>query len=376
MGSGISLIAVTVEGSGIEIENGAGMLGLQNEAIIATAVAPSSRAQEVAQTLLQSHTGIETHVLPLPSVDMISTLLRRDLDSVRNALITPAGTQDSALREAMNALPRARRLAALLESLVPLLTASATMENSRTTGLKKAPKAAVEQLPTRCYKVEPGVTRECYICLEAYAHGDELRKLPCAHEFHAKCVDRWLLDVHRTCPCCRADVCLDSDSDVEDEDATRAAVLPTATPYDQLRASSSSNTLYNRGLSSEQAAEQMEYMSSRASLSNSISQLQLLRERQASLVRERTRLEEIQTGLRQRRRVLRSELDSLREAVGGQNERSRATHTTHTNRLRPFPRSLHTRTSPSPSSDSDESEDEVSLNIACSTGTNISNFRY
>ena len=50
---------------------------------------------------------------------------------------------------------------------------------------------------------------DCCLCFEEYSSGDMLRTLPCKHEFHAKCVDRWLLDVNRTCPCCRADVCLD-----------------------------------------------------------------------------------------------------------------------------------------------------------------------
>jgi hypothetical protein len=58
-------------------------------------VAPSSRAHDVAGRLSVAHTGIETHVIPLPSVDIISTLLRRDLDSVRNALISPSGMRIS-----------------------------------------------------------------------------------------------------------------------------------------------------------------------------------------------------------------------------------------------------------------------------------------
>ena len=72
-----------------------------------------------------------------------------------------------------------------------------------------APKTTVEKLAIRQYEAEAGVTTECYICLDDYSSGDVLRTLPCKHEFHAKCVDRWLLDVNRTCPCCRADVCLD-----------------------------------------------------------------------------------------------------------------------------------------------------------------------
>ena len=125
-----------------------------------TAVAPSSRAHDVAGRLAQAHDGIESHVIPLPSVDIISTLLRRDLDSVRAALMDPAGTDDTAVTQAMGALPRARRLAALLESLVPLLTRAAAAESEQQVpALKKARKATVEKMPSRKYHAVEGVTR-------------------------------------------------------------------------------------------------------------------------------------------------------------------------------------------------------------------------
>jgi hypothetical protein len=38
--------------------------------------------------------------------------------------------------------------------------------------------------------------------------GDTLRVLPCKHEFHAACVDKWLKEVHCVCPLCRASVLL------------------------------------------------------------------------------------------------------------------------------------------------------------------------
>ena len=54
--------------------------------------------------------------------------------------------------------------------------------------------------------------QECYVCLAEYAAGDRVKLLPCKHEFHSECIDKWLADVHRTCPLCRKDVCGEDDS--------------------------------------------------------------------------------------------------------------------------------------------------------------------
>lgn len=45
----------------------------------------------------------------------------------------------------------------------------------------------------------------CAVCMCDAEEGDALRRLPCRHEFHQACVDRWLAD-HRTCPMCKSDV--------------------------------------------------------------------------------------------------------------------------------------------------------------------------
>lgn len=42
----------------------------------------------------------------------------------------------------------------------------------------------------------------CPICLVEYEEGDEIRRLPCNHEFHKSCVDAWLGN-NASCPSCR-----------------------------------------------------------------------------------------------------------------------------------------------------------------------------
>lgn len=80
--------------------------------------------------------------------------------------------------------------------------------------------SAVSKLPTRKFvapgsmtaasmgdgvAVEDGMEEpdSCSICLEDYATGDELRQLPCGHEFHSMCIDPWLTMRKRTCPLCK-----------------------------------------------------------------------------------------------------------------------------------------------------------------------------
>lgn len=37
----------------------------------------------------------------------------------------------------------------------------------------------------------------CYICLVEYEEGESMRILPCHHEFHRSCIDKWLKEIHR-----------------------------------------------------------------------------------------------------------------------------------------------------------------------------------
>ncbi|XAR66813.1 hypothetical protein NMG60_11013157 [Bertholletia excelsa] len=74
-----------------------------------------------------------------------------------------------------------------------------------------ASEAVVDSFPIRSHgKLEASEigdnAAECYICLSEYEEGDKIRVLPCHHEFHMSCVDKWLKEIHGVCPLCRGDV--------------------------------------------------------------------------------------------------------------------------------------------------------------------------
>lgn len=62
----------------------------------------------------------------------------------------------------------------------------------------------IEQLPNYKFNAEThtGDQTSCVICICDFEPRQTLRVLPCSHEFHAKCVDKWLRS-NRTCPICR-----------------------------------------------------------------------------------------------------------------------------------------------------------------------------
>ncbi|XP_017574305.1 E3 ubiquitin-protein ligase RLIM isoform X2 [Pygocentrus nattereri] len=49
---------------------------------------------------------------------------------------------------------------------------------------------------------ESDAFKTCSVCITEYAEGNKLRKLPCSHEYHVHCIDRWLSE-NSTCPICR-----------------------------------------------------------------------------------------------------------------------------------------------------------------------------
>ena len=79
---------------------------------------------------------------------------------------------------------------------------------------------AIDAMPAWTYRAPPGGPRVpggpddgadgsevpcCSVCLCDAEDGDAMRTLPCAHSYHAACIDRWL-GLKGTCPVCKRDV--------------------------------------------------------------------------------------------------------------------------------------------------------------------------
>ncbi|KAF8400571.1 hypothetical protein HHK36_013870 [Tetracentron sinense] len=71
-----------------------------------------------------------------------------------------------------------------------------------------APESVVNSFPLKNHNTADNGddVEQCYICLADYEEGDKIRVLPCHHEYHMSCVDKWLKEIHRVCPLCRGDV--------------------------------------------------------------------------------------------------------------------------------------------------------------------------
>ncbi|CAI9100943.1 OLC1v1038134C1 [Oldenlandia corymbosa var. corymbosa] len=74
-----------------------------------------------------------------------------------------------------------------------------------------APESVVDSLPVKDHEISERTENgndvtQCYICLADYEEGDKIRILPCHHEYHLACVDKWLKEIHGVCPLCRGDV--------------------------------------------------------------------------------------------------------------------------------------------------------------------------
>ena len=66
-----------------------------------------------------------------------------------------------------------------------------------------ASKASIECLDTHLITpTEAALEKKCPVCLSLLDEEDEVKKMPCSHVFHSKCILPWLQKVN-SCPVCR-----------------------------------------------------------------------------------------------------------------------------------------------------------------------------
>ncbi|CAO2596117.1 RING finger protein 44, partial [Lemmus lemmus] len=89
-----------------------------------------------------------------------------------------------------------------MENYEALLNLAERLGDAKPRGLTKAD---IEQLPSYRFNPDSHQSEQtlCVVCFSDFEVRQLLRVLPCNHEFHAKCVDKWL-KANRTCPICRA----------------------------------------------------------------------------------------------------------------------------------------------------------------------------
>jgi hypothetical protein len=90
----------------------------------------------------------------------------------------------------------------------------------------------ISQLQTKTLSACTECEGVCAVCQSEWEEGDEVRVLPCGHQFHTGCVDRWLGQHKACCPLCKADVCPSAEAgrgEGRQRGAQRAAVGAAAT---------------------------------------------------------------------------------------------------------------------------------------------------
>ncbi len=77
-------------------------------------------------------------------------------------------------------------------------------QNNQIRGL---PEAQINNLPVEIFhkENENAESESCSICIDEYEQNHSLKKLPCGHRFHIKCIDEWLR-ISNSCPNCKAEI--------------------------------------------------------------------------------------------------------------------------------------------------------------------------
>ena len=67
-------------------------------------------------------------------------------------------------------------------------------------------KKDVNSIPDHVCEGNNHEKNRCSICLSKYIKGSKIKTLSCNHQFHSKCIDKWLLKYNDKCPLCKTKV--------------------------------------------------------------------------------------------------------------------------------------------------------------------------
>ncbi|KAF9349001.1 E3 ubiquitin-protein ligase rnf13 [Mortierella sp. AD094] len=74
--------------------------------------------------------------------------------------------------------------------------------------------------------LDEATNETCAVCLDEFSDGEEIRTLPCRHEFHCECIDPWLTRKSSTCPLCKYDCMPRTIEEVEGRGEDANVVVP------------------------------------------------------------------------------------------------------------------------------------------------------
>ncbi|KAL7795184.1 hypothetical protein V8C37DRAFT_408860 [Trichoderma ceciliae] len=99
-------------------------------------------------------------------------------------------------------------------------TSAATGGNETNDAVPVESHGAIEASPTAVGNVG------CSICTEDFTEGEDMRVLPCNHQYHPNCIDPWLINVSGTCPLCRLDLRPEAAEETDKVVSDRNSTLP------------------------------------------------------------------------------------------------------------------------------------------------------
>ncbi|KAL8565287.1 hypothetical protein ACOMHN_001185 [Nucella lapillus] len=107
-------------------------------------------------------------------------------------------------------------------------------------GPPPAEKEKIDSLPhVEITQEQVDKTMQCSVCMEDFALGESVRRLPCEHHYHNDCIIPWL-ELHGTCPVCRKDL---NGMDTSRSDSAPPFPMPDDPPDTEAGASASNSSL-------------------------------------------------------------------------------------------------------------------------------------